>query len=291
MRDSTARLLPPGPERDAIMHRSFASELSKLTRADFLEIDRETQTRVCDGIGRLVDAYLTDAISARLDAGRRARLMLAHGGHLDELIGAVRQNAGLEPLPLVADGDRLYAAYPGFRDPSRPLPDDWYVVTDSPVEAVARRLDVTSIDWPREDGRGRAISVVAHSPLTPDEVSAADLHIVAGDIRRRLTARPGSGGGTTVEARLPLRELVAGRPRWGMAREVRIEARNGDDVRRAPLRLPPALANRVRVARAGSRLYVVRSGRQADGEFAVDVIPVTSARVMRRAWERLFRKR
>jgi hypothetical protein len=62
-------------------------------------------------------------------------------------------------------------------------------------------------------------------------------------------------------------------------------------MRRAPLRLPPALANRVRVARGGSRLYVVRSGRQADGEFAVDVIPVTSARVIRRAWERLFRKR
>ena len=94
-----------------------------------------------------------------------------------------------------------------------------------------------------------------------------------------------------MEARLPLRDLVAHRPRWGMAREVRIEASRGDDVRLAPLRLPPALANRVRVARTGRRLYVVRSGRQSDGEFALDVIPVTSTRVMRGIWEKLVRRR
>ena len=37
--DATATLLPPGPRRDAILHRSFASELSKLTRPDFLTLD------------------------------------------------------------------------------------------------------------------------------------------------------------------------------------------------------------------------------------------------------------
>jgi hypothetical protein len=287
MRDSTARLLPPGPKRDAVMYRSFASELSKLTRADFLNLDRDTQRQVAEGIGRLVDTYLTDAISARLDVGRRARLMLAHAGRLDDLVGAVRQNADLEPLPLVADDGRLYAAYHGFRDARHPLPDDWFLVTDSAVEAVARRLDVTAIQWPWERGHGRMLAVIAHSPLDLATVTAASLHIVVGDTRQAVTLRAAPTGGTMVEARLPLRAVVAHQPRWGVGRDVRLEAGTAA----VPLRLPRALANRWRPAHAGRRLYVLRSGRQADGEMAIDVIPVTLTRVARPVWERMFGRR
>ena len=98
--DATATLLPPGPRRDAILHRSFASELSKLTRPDFLTLDPHTQTDITAGIATLADQYLTEPIAARLDVNRRLRLRLAQHHHLDHLHTLITHNSTHQPPPL-----------------------------------------------------------------------------------------------------------------------------------------------------------------------------------------------
>ena len=97
---ATADLLPAGPRRDAILHRSFASELSKLTRPDFLTLDPATQTDIAAGIATLADQYLTEPIAARLDVNRRLRLRLAQHHHLDHLRTLISHNSTHQPPPL-----------------------------------------------------------------------------------------------------------------------------------------------------------------------------------------------
>jgi poly(ribitol-phosphate) beta-N-acetylglucosaminyltransferase len=281
---ATAALLPAGPQRDAVLHRSFASELSKLTRPDFLQLDRAVQEHVATGIGRLADQYLTEPIAARLDVSRRVRLRLAQRHHLDALIGVVRQNAGHERLLLTFEhdinGDRLYAGYTGFRDPACAYPDAWYLVTESPTESVARHLDLTALMWRRAGGA--ALALTAHSPHEPATVGAADLRLVVGPTRVAMTASGAPSGATIVEAILPLRELRSTRPRWADSQDVYIEAGTGHTRSSVPLRMPTTVTGRERLTFAGPKAYVIRPTRRPDGELAIDVIPVTLQRLARR---------
>jgi len=164
---ATAALLPAGPRRDAILHRSFASELSKLTRPDFLTLEAATQTDIAAGIATLTDRYLTEPIAARLDVNRRLRLRLAQHHHLDHLRTLITHNATHQPPPLRIDhhpdGDRLYATYPGFRQ-SPDFPDPWYLVTDSPTHTIAHHLQQTALTWTRDDHRRTMLTLAAHSP-------------------------------------------------------------------------------------------------------------------------------
>ena len=92
--ECNAAILEPGPRRDAVLRRSFTSELGKLTRPDFLKLDRPTQERLIEGIGKLADQYLTEAIRMRLDPARRLRISLAQRGMVDETLAVIAQNAG-----------------------------------------------------------------------------------------------------------------------------------------------------------------------------------------------------
>ena len=56
---ATARLIEPGPKRDAVIARNFATELWKLLQPDFSRLDAATRSRICAGVARACEAYLT----------------------------------------------------------------------------------------------------------------------------------------------------------------------------------------------------------------------------------------
>jgi hypothetical protein len=285
---ATADLLPPGPRRDAILHRSFASELSKLTRPDFLTLDAATQTQITTGIATLANQYLTDPIAARLDVNRRLRLRLAQHHHHQHLLTLIGHNSTHQPPPLHLDhhphGDRLYATYPGFGQPD--FPDPWYLVTDSPTHTIAHHLTLTDLTWRRHHGR-TTLTLTAHSPHPPATVTAADLHLVAGGTRTPMTVQPHPTG-STIQAELSVRELLARRPRWADSQDVYIAAGPGVVSAPVPIRMPPTVIGGERLTFAGRTPYVIRPTRRTDGELAIDAIPVTLRRLARRIGERLL---
>jgi hypothetical protein len=289
---TTAALLPPGPRRDAILFRSFASELSKLTRPDFLTLDPATQTDIAAGIAALANHYLTEPIAKRLDVNRRLRLRLAQHHHLDHLRTLIAHNTTHQPPPLTLDhhphGDRLYATYPGFRQ-SPDFPDPWYLVTDSPTDTIAHHLTLTDLTWRRHHGRN-TLTVTAHSPHPPATITAADLHLVAGRTRTPVTVQPHPNG-STIQAGLSLRDLLAHRPQWANSQDVHIAAGRGAMTSPVPIRMPRTVTGGERLTFAGAMAYVVRPTRRTDGEMAIDIIPVTPRRIARRLWAILLGRR
>jgi glycosyltransferase involved in cell wall biosynthesis len=124
--DFVADLVEPGKQRDALHLRHFSWEVAKLLRSDVLLLDRATQQRIHAGVRRLTAKYLTDTIRDELPVQKRVLLCLADRGSLDDLLEFVRLDAERIGEPqVVADGERWYAAYPGFRDARLDLPDDW----------------------------------------------------------------------------------------------------------------------------------------------------------------------
>jgi hypothetical protein len=289
---ATARLLPPGPRRDALLYRSFASELSKLTRADLLTVDRGIQKAVCAGIGELADQHLSDTIAARLDVSRRVRIRLSQGRSLHTLLDVIGQNAGVDELPLVVHDGCLYAGYRGFREPEQDLPDEWFHVTNSPIAAIAHRLDTTNLAWTRQPD-GPALVLTAHCAADPAMVAAADLRLTAGDIHMpvSVSALP-EPSGCLVTAAVPLSDLKARLPSWGVQFDIRATAHRAPEVEGdVPLRMPPTLHRPHRLLIRRLRPYIVRPAAQADGNLVIDVVPVTMRRLARRARTMVYRRR
>ncbi len=291
---ATADLLPPGQRRDAILHRSFASELSKLTRPDFLTLDRATQTHIAAGIAHLADQYLTQPIATRLDVNRRLRLRLAQHHHLDHLLALIEHNASHQPPPLRLDqhpdGDRLYATHPGFRQ-TPAFPDAWYLITDSPTQTIAHQLQPTTLTWTRYRRRTTP-TLNLHSPHPPATLVNADLRLTVGTTHATVTAHAdGPTGGSTLHAELPLHEFLTHRPRSVHSHDIYVEAGSDGSTSRIPLPMPVTVSRRERLAFAGPRPYVVRANRRADGEMSIDIIPVTLARIARRLGDILSGRR
>ncbi len=283
---ATAALLPAGAHRDAILHRSFASELSKLTRADFLTLDPATQTDIAAGIATLADQYLTEPIATRLDVNRRLRLRLAQHHHLNHLRTLIAHNTTHQPPPLTLDhhphGDRLYATYPGFRQ-SPDFPDPWYLVTDSPTHTIAHHLLHTTLTWTRYRHRRAVLTLAAYSPNPRAAVAIADLRLTVGTAEATITARPNGAGGTFVRAEIPLHALLASRPRSAHTHDMVIHTADCTSIRTSiPLRIAPSATGHQRLMFAGPRPYVIRPTHRADGEMAIDIIPVTPGRIARR---------
>ncbi|MGW8886814.1 glycosyltransferase family 2 protein [Streptomyces sp. NPDC055749] len=156
--EHTAGLIEPGPKRDAVFKRHFDWELSKLLQEDFPALDADTRRQVCEGLAVLIDAYYTDALRVGTGVKRRVRFGLAQRGAVDELTRAIQDETEHGAPPFLLEGDRAYAAYPGFRDPAVGLPDHFYEVLG---EAVTGRLssgtELESADW---DQDGSDLSLV-----------------------------------------------------------------------------------------------------------------------------------
>jgi glycosyltransferase involved in cell wall biosynthesis len=285
--EATAALLEPGPQRDAVMRRSFASELSKLTRADFRKLDRDVQERIGVGIGKLADRFLTDGIRETLDASRRVRISLAQYGYIDDLISVVRQNAAKKHPPLVVDDGRLYLAYQCFRD-ERDLPDAWFFVSDDPAELIARQIDVRSTGWRgRRVGRD-ALVISAVSPTDQAEMAAAGLRVTIGGVDGQLFVKEAkSGSGTSLRIQFPMRQLMSECPKLGGRKQMIADVSVNGTAFHAPLRVPSGVSRPRRLATNGLRPYFVRPIRQPDGELAIEFWPASAGDIMQSLRRRL----
>jgi hypothetical protein len=170
-----AELVPPGPDRDQILHRHFKWELANRLRADFLDLDEGDQRALMKLVGGLADAYFTDGVRAKLPVGARLRILLAQAGRLEELKAVVVAERDGRPAPVVTRDGRVLLALPGYGD----LPDDWFESrTENAVERLDAAVAVTSVAW-----RGPVLHVeAAGSGLHPDS---------AGSVVVELRALPG----------------------------------------------------------------------------------------------------
>ncbi|MEU2610320.1 glycosyltransferase [Micromonospora sp. NPDC007271] len=293
-----AELIPAGRQRDAILARRFDHEIAKLLEDDLLRLDRDTQQLVHDGIGRLVRAHLTDGIAAQLNAETRIRLALTRDGTLDDLLAVIRQDARAGVPPTVVDGDRRYAAYPGFRDPDRNLPDSCFEV---PPDWYAK-LDATALAWENDERGDKVLTITAVSPL-PDlaAVGAEPLAVSAEEIPGQVTTVDRGAHGTTLRIRFRADELLAASGPTGQRRAISAQVGGFDPGRAAgaatatgaagsaAVRAPRVRATVPLVRRRGGRLYVVTPVLDESGRLMISVVPVTASRVaaqLRRALRR-----
>jgi CDP-glycerol glycerophosphotransferase len=143
-------------------------------------------------VGALVDAYYTPWIAARCPAHARLRLELVRRGLVDELVEVSRWHSE-DALPRVLiEGGRIFAPYPGFRDPRLGLPDGLFDITgDVKVDHFLEGLS-----W--ETGRLRVSG----------RASIQYVRSVAGDPGTELVLR----GPDEAEVRLPVAETSGSEP-------------------------------------------------------------------------------
>lgn len=281
-----AGLIDAGKQRDAVLVRHFTWEIAKLLEKDFLLVDRQVQQRVQAGIRSLVQQYLTDNIRDQLAVEARVRLGMAQHGDLDDLLAVIRQDADRGAPAAVVEGDRWYAAYPGFRDARLSLPDIWFDITDSAADWIAR-LDAVSVAWEPWDDGARGLTVTAHTPR-PDlaDLCSTPIQLCAGDVPGTTVATTQDAGGTTVRARFRTDRLLAGIAPGGEVRTVQTHLSVFGTSGAAPLRGPRGSAKR-QLCRRGTRFYVVTVTMNHKGHLVIAVAPVTPRRVIARLRSRL----
>lgn len=291
-----AGLTEPGKQRDTVLLRYFTWEVAKLLDDGFLRLDEPTQERIRAGVAGLVSVYLTDHIRDQLPMPIRLRLLTARFGTLDDLVALLRRETEEGPPPVVAYGDRWYADYPGFRNPRLGFPDEWFDVTATVPDWIAR-LDVVSVNWTASgEGGVRSLVVTAHSPR-PDLVELCDgpVRLIAdGSSGHRACGIPapveqdptgagtGAGPGTLVRARFRTDDLLAGVPSGGENRPVTAEVIALGRPGRAPVRATRRPVVQRLICRRGARLFVITPTTNHRGELVIAIAPFTPRRVIAR---------
>ncbi len=281
----TAELLEPGPARDEVNHRRFASDLSGLLQADFVDLDRPAQENLCARIGRLVDHYLTHALAGQLEPGVRLRLWLARNDRVDELLAVIAHDAAPAPPPIVADGGRLYLGHYGFRDLRLLLPDSLFRLTTTAATAVASRLEVISVGWERMETSPH-LTLAVHGPFDLTEIGAGHPQVTVGGVAAQVSvAAAGNDVGTVLRVRIAVEALLAQCPPDGERWEhwpVRLRLDLGDFTGEAQLRVADDAAVSARIAWRGGRPYRINPRSEADRRLIVHIGPVTPRRVLQR---------
>jgi glycosyltransferase involved in cell wall biosynthesis len=288
--DFVAELVEPGKQRDALHLRHFSWEVAKLLRSDLLLLDRAVQQRIHAGVRRLTGLYLTDNIRDQLRVNRRVLLCLADRGNLDDLLEFVRQDAGrTEDPPVLADGERWYARYPGFRDARLALPDDWFDVTATAAEWIAK-MEATSVAWGVTGNGRQALTVTARSPL-PDlgTTLAEPVGISAGELAGTMLEPVSDGAGTTVRAVFAVDRLLAAHAEGRDVRLVKALVSAFGKTGSAPLRAVGMRAVRRLICRRGARFYSINPAKNHSGRLVIAVTPITLRHVVRRLRRKLFR--
>ena len=273
--DTAADVVTDPVARERVLHRHFSWEVAKLLGDRFLAADRDEQRRVQDGVRKIADTYLTDAIRANLDVHRRIPISVAQHGTLDDLIGVARHYVRYGLSPVVPDGDRFYAALPGFRDPDRYFPDDWYDASTA-IGRVVLSSGPTDVRWAAA-ADGRRILVVRWHSAMPGLERPTDppATVDAGDCTGRLTLAAGVESGTDVRAEFAVDDLVTiakQRRRLGIRFHWTTQGRRySEEVTGLDLR-----AARWIVHRRGLRFYALDVRRDRNLHLGVVVNPVTA---------------
>jgi glycosyltransferase involved in cell wall biosynthesis len=288
--DTAADLITDPVARMKVLRRHFTWELGKLLGTRFLAADREEQCRVQEGVRKLAEAYLTDEIRVSLDVQRRVPLSVAQFGTLDDLVAVAQHYVDHGLTPVVYERGRYYVDFPGFRDPSRGFPDEWFDGTTQ-LRKKAHQDRPADVRWGRSaDGR-RALLVKWHSALTDlGQAGAAAVRVALGRRVALPAAHADGNGGTVISAALPLDELVAGKLVKG-GKKLRFSgASNGDSYSYDITATDVSAAQRY-LHRRGGKLYLVSAALDKSGRIGVVAQPLTPRRIVGGVLRRLRRRR
>jgi hypothetical protein len=289
--DTAADLITDPVARFKVRRRHFSWELGKLLGPRLLEADRDEQTRVQEGIRKLAEEYLTDEVRASLDVQHRVLLSIAQYGLLDDLLAASRHHREHGLAPVIADGDRYYIGFPGFRDPDRSFPDEWFDGT-AQVKHLLHQTRSADVSWGRT-GDGRRALVVAWDSSLPNLTGAGDPPprvFVGNRAAARTDSSNNDAGGTAVRAEIAVDDLVAGLRRkrkpkvkftWTTRGEGYSQPVTADDV---------TAAGRI-LHRRGPRFYLVGTYLDRSKNLGVVLNPITPRRVAGRLARALRLKR
>ncbi|MFB4424562.1 glycosyltransferase family 2 protein [Streptomyces sp. QL37] len=125
------RLEPAGPKRDLLMVRPFTVGLLQQFAPGILKQPESEQKHRMELAAPLMKSYWTDGVARRIKVGERLRLVCVAHGRLDLLADVLRFLQSREVPELVGSesGDKLFLAYPHFRDGEAGLRDADYEVT------------------------------------------------------------------------------------------------------------------------------------------------------------------
>ncbi|GAA1400893.1 glycosyltransferase family 2 protein [Catellatospora coxensis] len=279
----TAGLMPAGKDRDAVLSRLFALEVAVILRDDLRTVDRSVQQAVHECVRELADKYLTAETGAELEVETRLRIAVAQAGTVDDLLAVIRQDVEQGIARIVVEGDRWYAAYPGFRTPGSSLPDEVFEVT-AHAAGWAAKLDATQAVWRRTADGATVLAVTARSPL-PDLASYGEIAVYAEDLTAAVQVtehRPA----TVVQAEFRVADVVRASSVTGQRRSVRVRVHARGQEGSAPLRAAGLRLPRPVIWRRGLRMYAVTPAKDPSGRLMLSVVPMTPGRIMARLTRR-----
>jgi glycosyltransferase involved in cell wall biosynthesis len=131
MMDLIHRLEPAGPKRDFLMVRPFTVGMLQQFGPRVLKESPEVRRHKMELAAPLMDAYWNDGVARRIKVAERLRLACVAKGRTDLLVDHL-EFLRAKTVPDVIrsrGGDKLYLAYPHFRDRSAGLPDSAFEVT------------------------------------------------------------------------------------------------------------------------------------------------------------------
>ena len=278
--DTAAQVISDPEALMQVHRRHFTWELGKLLGKRFLDVDRAERQQVQDGVRKLAEQYLTGSIRDGLDVQRRIPLSVAQYGSLEDLVAVVEHFARDGLAPLVVDGERCYAALPGFRDPARDFPDSWFDAS-AVIGKRARTATPIGVAWGRAaDGRPALVVDLLSAVPELDRISVPPARLTAGEVEAALTSTVAEGErvgwmdpGTRIRAEFRVADLVAGetgRRSWRVRFAYSVLGKQRvHDLRGLDL----AAAGRIR-HRHGLRFFAVRADQDRDGRLVVVTEPI-----------------
>ena len=274
--DAAAEVITDPRALHRVLRRHFTWELGKLLGERFLQAPESEREAVLVGIRKLADEYLTDEIRASLDVQRRVPLSLAQHGTVDDVAAVARHHMANGLSPVVIDRDRSYVAYPGFRDPQRCFPDEWFDATDQMRQLTHQAAPAQVAPGRTADGR-RALVVTWRSLLTvkPGATEPAP-RLMVGDHPAVTTF-----DGDQVRAELPLADLVAGERRRRRTR-ARFVGSVGGETFAYDLTATDVRPARRMLCRRGATFYLISAVLDKGDRLGVVALPLTPRRVLGR---------
>lgn len=148
------RIEPAGPKRDFLMIRPFTVGMLQQFGPVVLKDSEDVRRHKMELAAPLMEEYWNDGVARLIKVGERLRLACVAQGRMDLLIDVLRYLRAKTVPDVVSSrkGDKLYLAYPHFRDRSAGLADSDYEVTvpdwrdgkriEQP-EAAARRASLS----------------------------------------------------------------------------------------------------------------------------------------------------
>ncbi|MGW1653935.1 glycosyltransferase family 2 protein [Streptomyces atratus] len=125
------RIEPAGPKRDFLMIRPFTVGMLQQFGPVVLKDSEDVRRHKMELAAPLMEEYWNDGVARLIKVGERLRLACVAQGRMDLLIDVLRYLRAKTVPDVVSSrkGDKLYLAYPHFRDRSAGLADSDYEVT------------------------------------------------------------------------------------------------------------------------------------------------------------------